>query len=424
MHLAYPTFGAVSLFYLDIGSVIITVDSSSGEATRFMKEISHRIAEADVLTQVARLNTDGRLMTRLVRYFSHLKFNTAKTYLHWIRVWGDWYYANAAHETSWPASAIPAHPEAFEAFVEHLGGRLRRSSVVSCVQALNSIHKKGLDAPGVLSSEIWFILETLKNDETRRQTVTRQATPFMLPDLKKLIALYAGTHSVRKLRDLCLIWLGFETLLRSVEIRRIRFQDLRLDDMSLEFTLSVYRTKTTASTNLSYRLSPQLSTSLLRLMNLVGKDGRTHPTEFLFQAVNAHDTGYMPEGWLLRSRGNDIDTLLQRHNMPYRASRTVVQEEEEEKADDEGILSKDTLLRAFYDLWLTLNPDEDEIRCWTGHSVRVGGAIQLAQNGYSLVQIMEMGNWSSQEMVLRYIRNIEAGNKAMTLFMREAFREA
>lgn len=387
-----------------------------------MKEITPHIAEAELLTQVARFNTDGRLHTRLVRYFSHLKFNTAKTYLHWMRVWDDWYHTNSAHETDWPTSAIPAHPQAFEAFVEHLGCKLRRTSVVSCVQALNSVHKKGLNAPGVISSEIRFILEALKNDEARRQTVTRQATPFMLDDLKKLIALHTDTNSVRKLRDLCLIWLGFETLLRSVEIRRIRFQDLRLEDMSLEFTLSVYRTKTTVSTNLSYRLSTQLTTSLLRLMNMVGRDARSHPGEFLFQAVNAHDTDYMPTGWLLRSKGNDIDTLLQRHNMPYRVRRAPITDNSLRRADDEGILSKDTLLRSFYDLWNSLYPDEDT-RCWTGHSVRVGGAIQLAQKGFSLPQIMEMGNWSSSEMVIRYIRNIEAGNKAMTQFMREALRE-
>jgi hypothetical protein len=36
---------------------------------------------------------------------------------------------------------------------------------------------------------------------------------------------------------------------------------------------------------------------------------------------------------------------------------------------------------------------------------------------------MEMGNWSNAEMVSRYIRNIEAGKKAMTQFMRGALDE-
>ncbi|WGL00110.1 hypothetical protein MPK88_23805 (plasmid) [Salmonella enterica subsp. enterica serovar Enteritidis] len=41
----------------------------------------------------------------------------------------------------------------------------------------------------------------------------------------------------------------------------------------------------------------------------------------------------------------------------------------------------------------------------------------------SLPQIMEMGNWSNEEMVMRYIRNIEAGKKAMIKLMRNAFDE-
>nr|WP_233341613.1 tyrosine-type recombinase/integrase [Escherichia coli]UGK56231.1 hypothetical protein [Escherichia coli]UGK56623.1 hypothetical protein [Escherichia coli] len=73
--------------------------------------------------------------------------------------------------------------------------------------------------------------------------------------------------------------------------------------------------------------------------------------------------------------------------------------------------------------WDELHPQEAGTRCWTGHSVRVGGAIELANAGYTHLQIMEMGNWSNPEMVSRYIRNIDAGKKAMTKFMREALDE-
>ena len=48
---------------------------------------------------------------------------------------------------------------------------------------------------------------------------------------------------------------------------------------------------------------------------------------------------------------------------------------------------------------------------------------ELADAGYTHLQIMEMGNWSNAEMVSRYIRNIDAGKKAMTKFMREALDE-
>ncbi|MGQ7147932.1 tyrosine-type recombinase/integrase, partial [Escherichia sp. SS-MK2] len=86
--------------------------------------------------------------------------------------------------------------------------------------------------------------------------------------------------------------------------RRIRLKDLSLDSMTGEFNLTVYRTKTNISTLLTYRLTRQLTNCLLRLMNLVKMDQHSHPDEFLFQAVNFHDTGYMPPGWKLRSKGN------------------------------------------------------------------------------------------------------------------------
>lgn len=128
------------------------------------------------------------------------------------------------------------------------------------------------------------MLEALKQSEARKRKTTKQATPFLIGDLKALIKLRSTTNSVRKLRDLCLIWTGFETLLRSSEIRRIRLKDLSLDSMTGEFNLTVYRTKTNISTLLTYRLTRQLTNCLLRLMNLVKMDQHSHPDEYLFQS--------------------------------------------------------------------------------------------------------------------------------------------
>ncbi|PQO10369.1 recombinase, partial [Shigella flexneri] len=190
------------------------------------------------------------------------------------------------------------------------------------------------------------------------------------------------------------------------------------------FTLTVYRTKSTVSTLLTYHLTPHLTATLIRLMDMVKRDQQSHPKDYLFQAVNYQDSGYMPPGWGLRSKGNEINTLLKNHNMPYRPTRPPIGKNGKPIiVDDEGMLSKNTLLRAFEAFWDELHPQEAGTRCWTGHSVRVGGAIELANAGYTHLQIMEMGNWSNPEMVSRYIRNIDAGKKAMTKFMREALDE-
>lgn len=390
------------------------------------QSVTRQFSDFELHQQLAPLGNQEKQLSRLIRYFSHLSYNTAKTYLHWLRLWNEWYQSNARLNPDWPASSLPVAEDALLAFIAHLEGKLARSSINGCLQALNSIHKKGLNLPGIVTSEAWYMLEALKQSEARRQKTTKQATPFLIEDLRALIKLRGTTRSVRKLRDLCLIWTGFETLLRSSELRRIRLKDLSLDSSTGEFNLTVYRTKTSINTLLTYRLTHQLTNCLLRLMKLVSIDPSTHPEEYLFQAVNFHDTGYMPPNWKLRSKGNELSALLKRHNMPYRANRRVLTDEDEEDEDtieDAGMLSKNSLLRAFREMWEEVNPDEMKIRYWTGHSVRVGGAIQLNLEGYSLPQIMEMGNWSNEEMVMRYIRNIEAGKKAMINLMRKAFDE-
>jgi len=393
------------------------------------QSVTRQFAESDLHQELMMFEANDKQMMRLIRYFSHLKFNTAKTYLHWLRSWNEWYQVNAGKNKEWPASSLPVTEGPLLAYLDHLQSSLSRSSIKGCLHALNSIHRKALDLPGIITSEVGYILSAIEQAEARKQKVTRQATPFMITDLKALIKSHRTTRSVRKLRDLCLIWTGFETLLRSAELRRIRMEDLVLDVQTGSFTLTVYRTKTNISTLLTYHLTPQLSANLLRLMDMVRRDQHSHPKDYLFQAVNFQDNGYMPPGWGLRSKGNELSTLLKNHNMPYLPSRTAILDDNEDAddeanaVDDAGMLSKNTLLRAFEALWKELNPQDTDTACWTGHSVRVGGAIQLAIAGYSLPQIMEMGNWTNADMVSRYIRKIAAGKKAMTQFMHGALDE-
>lgn len=54
----------------------------------------------------------------------------------------------------------------------------------------------------------------------------------------------------------------------------------------------------------------------------------------------------MPPGWKLRSKGNELSELLKRHNLPYRAKQSLLNDEdedEEDTVDDAGMLSKNSL---------------------------------------------------------------------------------
>ena len=53
-----------------------------------------------------------------------------------------------------------------------------------------------------------------------------------------------------------------------------------------------------------------------------------------------------------------------------------------------------------------------------GHSMRVGGAQQLAMAGFSLPMIMLAGRWSDPAMVKMYIRHIDVQHSAMAKLQR------
>ncbi|EOA7880336.1 TPA: phage integrase N-terminal SAM-like domain-containing protein, partial [Escherichia coli] len=115
------------------------------------QSVIRQFSESELHQQLETFGNHDKQLSRLIRYFSHLRYNTAKTYLHWLRVWNEWYLANARLHTDWPVSSLPVSEDALLAFMGHLEGKLSRSSINSCLQALNSIHKKGLNLPGIIT---------------------------------------------------------------------------------------------------------------------------------------------------------------------------------------------------------------------------------------------------------------------------------
>ena len=48
-------------------------------------------------------------------------------------------------------------------------------------------------------------------------------------------------------------------------------------------------------------------------------------------------------------------------------------------------------------------PGNKKPRQWTGHSFRVGAAVDLVESGYTIEQIMRKGDWKSVQAGLRYV---------------------
>ena len=48
-------------------------------------------------------------------------------------------------------------------------------------------------------------------------------------------------------------------------------------------------------------------------------------------------------------------------------------------------------------------PGSKKLRQWTGHSFRVGAAVDLVESGYTIEQVMQKGDWKSVQAGLRYV---------------------
>lgn len=67
----------------------------------------------------------------------------------------------------------------------------------------------------------------------------------------------------------------------------------------------------------------------------------------------------------------------------------------------------------FAKAWMELDLERLGIPRWSGHSARVGASQDLAADGYNTLEIMQAGRWTSERMVIRYCRDILAGESAM-----------
>ena len=69
--------------------------------------------------------------------------------------------------------------------------------------------------------------------------------------------------------------------------------------------------------------------------------------------------------------------------------------------------------RTLKELALKAGVDPATRRRLSGHSMRVGAALDMVENGIDLVPIMHAGGWKSPGMVLRYTQQIDLAKSGM-----------
>ncbi|WP_276097491.1 tyrosine-type recombinase/integrase [Klebsiella quasipneumoniae] len=365
---------------------------------------------------VAISRTDDMSALDALKLLRFRRYNTARSQLRVTSVWSAWCARHGL--TPFPVTAVDV-----ERYINGLNGSVKMATISHFIACLSSVNSS-LGFPDFRNVLIKALVQVWRARENEKKIATGQALPFLISDLNILRRSLHKSDDLRDIRDLAMIWVGFETLLRNVEIRRIKTGDLKWQNDTSCYLLDVMRTKTSLSSNLTFQLSPQCSQHVRRLIETVEyTDTETFGHRFLFQPVNIHTNRYFPSTSSKLSRGKSIDRMLVKAGFSE-GLLTQLQNESKVSREDVGMLSSNSLNQAFARLWGIAgkvgdsNRQSGRYRTWTGHSVRVGGAIELFKAGYSLEKITEMGNWSDPKMVFRYIRGYLASEKAMVSFMR------
>ncbi|QED72937.1 tyrosine-type recombinase/integrase (plasmid) [Escherichia coli] len=216
---------------------------------------------------------------------------------------------------------------------------------------------------------------------TEKGERTGQAIPLRWDDLKLIDVLLSRSERLVDLRNRAFLFVAYNTLMRMSEISRIRIRDL--DQTGDTVTLHISHTKTiTTAAGLDKVLSRRTTAVLNDWLEASGL--REHPDAVLFPPVH---------------RSN-------------KAGITATP------------LTAPAMEKIFSDAWVLLNkgdatPNKGRYRTWTGHSARVGAAIDMAEKQVSMVEIMQEGTRKKPETLMRYLRrggvSVGANSRLMDL---------
>ncbi|PMH44791.1 integrase [Vibrio sp. 10N.286.49.B3] len=220
--------------------------------------------------------------------------------------------------------------------------------------------------------------KSLAKDEmelTGSQIIELQAKPFRKHHLNKLMQLWGNEGYAIAFRDLTLLTVAYGTLLREGEIGNIRKKHVKILDNG-DINIERVTSKTSVSPEpkrLTGRFSSIVRTYLSRYCS--GLDDN----DFIFCWLTT--LGQRPAAYRQTPMsGMTVDRIYQRAH---------------------------TLLEKQGDVVTSSHAHRD---IWSGHSSRVGALQDGYAAGLSLTQLIQLGDWKSNTMVLRYLRGLDNQN--------------
>ena len=246
--------------------------------------------------------------------------------------------------------SIPVTADTMAVYVDHLSNISKSATIRRRINSLGTILKLSKNHDPTKEPEVVLALKRMHRKIGRAQ---EQAAPLTKILLKQLLS--NCDNSVRGIRNKVLLRLGYESIRRRSELCAFKFED-------------IYQAPNgKPAIKLNFSKTDQFGT------------GKMLPiSQELFDLLQKWRIMISDDGYILRSisRYGHIGTNLH-------------------------AASVSTILKA---LQKDLKMDSDE-QPLSGHSFRVGAALDLLEQGESLERIMLRGGWQTDSTAMKYLRN-------------------
>jgi len=245
---------------------------------------------------------------------------------------------------------IPANGETIATYIDYLSDNNKSATIRRRINSLGTVLKLSKNHDPTKQPEVILALKRMHRKIGRAQ---QQATPLTKPLLNQLLR--NCDNSLRSLRNQVLLRLGYETMRRRSELCAFKFGDI------------CKGANGKPAIRLNFSKTDQFGT------------GKILPiSKELFDLLKKWRSVISPEGYILRS--------INRHG---------------HFGNNLHPASISTLLK---ELQKHLKMDSNE-QPLSGHSFRVGAAIDLLEQGEPLEKIMLRGGWQTDSTAMSYLRN-------------------
>jgi len=235
-------------------------------------------------------------------------------------------------------------------YVDYLATVKKSATIRRRINSLGTVLKLSKNYDPTNQPEVILAIKRMHRKIGRAQ---QQATPLTKPLLNQLLS--NCDNSVRGLRNKVLLRLGYETMRRRSELCAFRFEDVGQAPNGKP------------AIRLNFSKTDQFGT------------GKILPiSQELFDLLEKWGSLVSDEGYILRS--------ISRHGHIGNNLHTA---------------SISTLLKALQKD-LRINSNEQPL---SGHSFRVGAALDMLEQGEPLERIMLKGGWQTDSTAIKYLRN-------------------